>query len=397
MMPDLAHWLERHHELLVQAAVTELSQDEALRSQVVESVEMFFDALMRAVRLSSPAPLEAILSDWVAARSAPTEDEPTGGVVPALAIFKRVTWEQILRFASGEEIIDLLSATDEVYTQALIHLSQLEANALLADMRRQLDEAKAYVQYLDKRKADFVAVAAHELKTPLTLIEGYAEIIRQSPLSQNSQAIVLLDGIRGGIQRLREIIQDMIDVSLINLNLLKLHLQPVLLSSLFDIIESDVDAALEHRNIDFAIERDSMPRQATYADPQRLLQVFQKVVSNAIKYTPNGGKVTIVARELPGFTDIVVADTGIGIDPSNIQYIFDVFSSQGDVALHSSGKTKFKGAGPGLGLAIAKGIIEAHGGSIWAVSPGYNEQTCPGSTFHIMIPMYSSEAPSLSS
>jgi signal transduction histidine kinase len=82
-----------------------------------------------------------------------------------------------------------------------------------------------------------------------------------------------------------------------------------------------------------------------------------------------------------------VQDTGIGMSASHINHIFDAFSSVGDVSLHSSGKVKFKGSGPGLGLPIARGIIEAHGGSIWAQSPGYNEQTCPGSTFHIMIPL----------
>jgi signal transduction histidine kinase len=109
---------------------------------------------------------------------------------------------------------------------------------------------------------------------------------------------------------------------------------------------------------------------------------------NAVKYTPDGGKIAVRARDLPGFTDITVEDTGIGIDPSNLPHIFDTFSALGDASLHSSGKTKFKGGGPGLGLPIAKGIIEAHGGTIWAESEGYSEQTYPGSTFHIMIPMH---------
>jgi len=118
-----------------------------------------------------------------------------------------------------------------------------------------------------------------------------------------------------------------------------------------------------------------------------LHQVFQKVIYNAVKYTPDNGSIVVSARELPGFTDVTVSDTGIGIAPENLIRIFDKFSSMTEVSLHSSGKVKYKGAGPGLGLAIAKGIIEAHGGSIWAESIGYDEKKLPGSIFHIMVPM----------
>ncbi|MFT3894819.1 MAG: ATP-binding protein [Anaerolineales bacterium] len=89
---------------------------------------------------------------------------------------------------------------------------------------------------------------------------------------------------------------------------------------------------------------------------------------------------------MPGFIEVTVADTGIGISPDNQVSIFEKFGQLGRVELHSSGKTKFKGGGPGLGLPIAKGIIEAHGGTIWVESPGYDEKTFPGSTFHILIP-----------
>jgi signal transduction histidine kinase len=85
-----------------------------------------------------------------------------------------------------------------------------------------------------------------------------------------------------------------------------------------------------------------------------------------------------------------VADTGIGIDSEDVQLIFEKFVRLGNIALHSSSKTKFKGGGPGLGLHIAKGIIESHGGAIWAESSGHDENACPGSTFHILVPVRSS-------
>jgi signal transduction histidine kinase len=85
--------------------------------------------------------------------------------------------------------------------------------------------------------------------------------------------------------------------------------------------------------------------------------------------------------------EIAVQDTGIGIDPQDHELVFEKFYQTGDILLHSSGKTKFKGGGPGLGLAIARGIVEAHGGRIWLESPGHNEKTYPGTTFYVRLPM----------
>ncbi|HQU37875.1 MAG TPA: HAMP domain-containing sensor histidine kinase, partial [Anaerolineales bacterium] len=127
-------------------------------------------------------------------------------------------------------------------------------------------------------------------------------------------------------------------------------------------------------------------RQWIYVDTQRITQALRNVINNAVKYTPDNGKITISGRMLPGFIEIVVEDTGIGISQEHQSIIFEKFGQVGSVGLHSSGKTKFKGGGPGLGLSIARGILEAHGGAIWVESPGYDEKAYPGSTFHILIP-----------
>jgi signal transduction histidine kinase len=83
-----------------------------------------------------------------------------------------------------------------------------------------------------------------------------------------------------------------------------------------------------------------------------------------------------------------VSDTGIGIAREFQELIFMKFYQTGQVALHSSGRTKYKGGGPGLGLAIARGMVEAHGGRIWVESPGYDEAACPGSQFHVVLPVH---------
>jgi signal transduction histidine kinase len=148
-----------------------------------------------------------------------------------------------------------------------------------------------------------------------------------------------------------------------------------------------------------ALEMDPFPEDGapTYGDPERLHQAIFNVIGNAIKFTPDGKQIHITntlypAKEdedgkLRGYMCIRVIDTGIGIAPENQERIFDKFSGLGSVALHSTSKYKFKGGGPGLGLAITRGIIEAHGGRVWVESEGYDEDRCPGSTFHIYLPL----------
>ena len=130
------------------------------------------------------------------------------------------------------------------------------------------------------------------------------------------------------------------------------------------------------------------------ADAGALYKVFYHLIGNAIKYTPDGGKVSISGRVLTldghppdSWVEIVISDTGIGIDLELQELIFIKFYQAGEIALHSSGETKFKGGGAGLGLPIARGIIQAHQGRLWVVSPGHDEATCPGSHFHVVLPV----------
>ena len=147
--------------------------------------------------------------------------------------------------------------------------------------------------------------------------------------------------------------------------------------------------AFEERNIHMT-EEGLADLPLVPADPDLLQKVFHHIIMNAIKFTPDGGSIYVTGKHLNGSeppqVEIAIRDTGIGIDPALHHLVFEKFNQTGDVLLHSSGKTKFKGGGPGLGLAIARGIVEAHGGRIWVESPGYNEITNPGSTFFVSLP-----------
>jgi signal transduction histidine kinase len=151
-------------------------------------------------------------------------------------------------------------------------------------------------------------------------------------------------------------------------------------------LSNELKKAVASRKQNLVINKFDGSDLMIYGDSERLYQALHNVASNAIKYTPDGGTITINGRLLPGFVEITIVDTGIGISAENQATIFEKFGQLGRTDLHSSGKTKFKGGGPGLGLPITRGIIEAHGGTIWVESEGYDEVKLNGSTFHILFP-----------
>jgi signal transduction histidine kinase len=187
-----------------------------------------------------------------------------------------------------------------------------------------------------------------------------------------------------------DIVDSMLDVSRIDSNTLFLRKTGLRLDLLVKKVNKRFEKAFEERNI--AVNTDGLQDLPLVpADPDLLVKVFHNIIMNAIKFTPDGGSITISGRYLngnmPPQVEVAVRDTGIGIEPALQHLIFEKFNQTGDVLLHSSGKTKFKGGGPGLGLAIARGIVEAHGGRIWVESPGYNEEVYPGSTFFVSLPV----------
>jgi signal transduction histidine kinase len=183
----------------------------------------------------------------------------------------------------------------------------------------------------------------------------------------------------------------MLDMAKIDSRTLQLRAQPVHLLHLAQKLAWQLQWALNERQLRLELEGlEALP--PVEGDAEALLKALHHLVSNGIKYTPNGGQITIAGRCDPealgtGAVVMTVSDTGIGIDPRFLELIFNKFYQTGEAALHSSGKTKFKGGGPGLGLAIARGIIEAHGGTLRAESSGHDEQTLPGSRFILTLPL----------
>ena len=262
---------------------------------------------------------------------------------------------------------------------------------MVAQRTEELNQAYHTLEKLDENKTVFISVAAHELRTPLTVIKGYMGMLAgDSTVTQNPYLSEVLKGVSKGTERLHAIINSMLDVARIDSQLLDLHLEPTSLPVMLKRVREDYTAALRERQLNLGLVNvDGLP--LIQGDPTLLLKVFQNLIGNAIKYTPDGGRITLRGERLsdPRLGDCVeiqVQDTGIGIDPDHHELIFEKFYQTGTVALHSTGETKFLGGGPGLGLAIVRGIVNAHGGRIWVESPGHDAQRCPGSTFIVRLP-----------
>ena len=365
----------------------ELARGMEVRAGFEEQLERFFELLEQSVTTGDPAWMDPILLDW--AKSS-TETDLEEGLYHVSFLINRMialTIQVSRESLTKQQTLDLLAAVIPIYTYGLEVVARYEMETRVAHISSEMEKVQKRMERVDKSKSAFISVAAHELKTPITLIEGYASMMDDLMHDKKiSNLDGLLAGMNTGINRLRSIVDDMIDVSLIDNQLLTLNFQPIQIAHTISAIELEVASAIANRKLTLDLLEFDGSKQWIYADATRLMQAIQNVINNAIKYTPNGGKITIDGRKLPGFIELIVADTGIGISAENQAVIFEKFGQLGRVELHSSGKTKFKGGGPGLGLPIARGILEAHGGSIWVESEGFDELRCPGSTFHILVP-----------
>ncbi|WP_420644114.1 sensor histidine kinase [Candidatus Leptofilum sp.] len=312
-----------------------------------------------------------------------------------LRVLKEQIGRSLVEQFPADEALTSWRLIDDVLIYAIIEATQLASDMQRSELLNHMTQLRNQQEKFKESKTKFIAVAAHELKTPLTILEGYTNILKAE--TQNDPRLhIYLDGLGNGFRRMHEIIGDMLDVSLLDLRTVELKHQEINLEKTVLLVADSVDRYYATRRVDLKImpfEFDS----STFGDPEKLKKALTKILMNGLKYTPDGGEVVVtgslvrqdeVTDELAGFVDIQVMDTGIGIDPENLESIFEKFGSIADASLHSSSKTKFKGGGPGLGLPIARGIVEAHSGRVWAESPGCDEESCPGSTFHIELPIW---------
>jgi signal transduction histidine kinase len=293
---------------------------------------------------------------------------------------------QVERYLKGERDTaeaDALSKAQAAYNQELV--TRLEAKI------RELEAINAELRRLDKIKEDFIQLTAHELRTPLTLVYGYSRLLQDSAvvkqMKESSPEIqAFISGLVESIERMSAVINEILTISRIATGRVELSIGPLNLGEVVKKVVADFAQASQQRNLLISFNPAQWPTMIQGDNDLLELALFN-VIGNAIKYTPDGGVVNLIAKQGTTNVLITVQDTGIGINKEDQARIFDRFYTAGDTQLHSTSKTAFRGGGLGLGLAICRGIIEAHGGRIWVESEGRDEERLPGATFYIDLPL----------
>jgi signal transduction histidine kinase len=245
----------------------------------------------------------------------------------------------------------------------------------IGDLSRSFSWMTQQLSRLDQMKAEFISIATHELKTPINVINGYTELLEEgiygTPSAKQSEA---LQTIEEQTRVLTGLVNQLLDISRFEAGGLQLEMQEVVLNDLFVRIERSFGVLARKKNIDFTVDVQSTVPHAIQGDADRLAdQVLGNLLSNALKFTPDGGNVQVRAWGEANQLRIQVADTGEGIPRDQLPYIFDKYYQ---VSQHA--RTK----GAGLGLAIAREVVEAHGGTI-----SVDSQPQRGTTFTITIPV----------
>lgn len=294
--------------------------------------------------------------------------------------------EQVATYLAGARDtmdVDSLMQAHSAYNQDLVNRLEMKI--------RELETRNEELRRLDKIKDDFIQLTAHELRTPLTLVYGYSRLLQESSIvrrlkEESAEIRTFTDGLVESIERMSSVINEVLTISRIATGRIELSVGPTNLAEIAGQIVTQFAQPSQQRNLLISFDASQWPT-FIQADGDLLELALYNVVGNAIKYTPDGGVVTLTCK--PDVTTVLVTvkDTGIGISKDDQARIFDRFYTAGDTQLHSTSKTAYRGGGLGLGLAICRGVIEAHGGRIWVESEGRDEEKLPGSTFYVELPL----------
>ena len=245
-----------------------------------------------------------------------------------------------------------------------------ERATLLASERAARERAEA----ASRAKDEFVAMISHEIRSPLNAILGWSQMLRQGSLDKTATANAL-ESIERNARAQAQLVSDLLDISRVITGKLRINARPVDITTSMESALEAIRPAADAKQITIAVEREPYATVVT-GDADRLQQVFWNLLSNAVKFTPRKGRVDVKISRLDSQLGITVTDTGAGIKPDFLPFIFDRFT-QADTT------TARRHAGLGLGLAIVRHIVELHGGIISAESAGVGK----GASFHISLPV----------
>lgn len=273
-------------------------------------------------------------------------------------------------------VLEALNKKDDAhYTEEdltiLETLGALAAQAMQnVGLMREVRASKVQLAELERLKSDFVAITSHELRTPLGLILGHATFMREQAGGQFDEQ---LDAIIRNATRLKEIVENLSDVDNYQNGLARVKGDRVSMTSIAEETLALFRPEAEQKDVTLKLEPADRPYYL-HADKVKITIALSNLLKNAIQYTESGGSITVRVEEDSGFIKVSVIDTGIGIPPHELPRIFDRFYQ---VETHLTRRY----GGMGLGLSVAKAMIELHGGRIWAESQG------KGSTFTFLLPL----------
>jgi signal transduction histidine kinase/ActR/RegA family two-component response regulator len=258
------------------------------------------------------------------------------------------------------------------YSQADLHFAQSVAVrvALSIDNARTYEDARRANQLKD----DFLATLSHELRTPLNAILGYARLLRSGVIDDDERRARGLETVERNATALAQIVEDVLDVSRIASGKMRLHVRPVDLADVVAQAEASVRPAAEARGVRLQVIAEPLPPPVS-GDADRLQQVIWNLLTNAVKFTSRGGRVQVRLARVNSHVEIMVSDTGRGIEPDFLPHVFERFR-QGD------SRFSREHGGLGLGLAISRDLVHLHGGTIDAASDGVGT----GATFRVKLP-----------
>ena len=246
-----------------------------------------------------------------------------------------------------------------------------EQNKALLDSER---AARTEAERTGRMKDEFLATLSHELRTPLNAIYGWVQVLRSG--SSNAEDMARgLTTIERNARAQKQIIDDLLDMSAIIAGKLRMDVQRVNLAPVVEAAVETVRPAADAKGIRLQMVLDPLARPVS-GDANRLQQIFWNLLTNAVKFTPKGGRVQILLERVNSHLEVSVIDSGEGIGPEFLPHVFDRFRQE-------DASTSRQHGGLGLGLAIVKNLVEMHGGTVRAKSGGANQ----GSTFAVALPL----------
>src|ERR1700678_3109668 len=267
--------------------------------------------------------------------------------------------------------------TNRKLAEAALREAQQTAEAANADKARLLEServAREEVERASRIKDEFLATLSHELRTPLNAVLGWVTILRARQLL-DQELTQGLEAIDRNARVQAQIIEDLLDMSRIISGKVRLDVQPLDLPAVvLEAIET-MRTSASAKGVRLQTVIDPL-NDSVFGDPSRLQQIFWNLLSNAIKFTPKGGRVQVVLERVNSHVEVSVIDTGEGISPDFLPYVFNRFQ-QADAS------TTRRHGGLGLGLAIVKNLVELHGGNVRAKSDGIGK----GATFTVNLPL----------